>query len=470
MTNRARAADTAATRLDNLASAAARTSYGRAPSDVRQRAQDLVIDTLAVSAWGSRRNELGALRDTVSIDGPAGSSTVLGSALPQPAALACALNGTAAAADQLQDGHRRARGHPASHVVLAVFALAEERDCSTDSMLSAVLAGYEVGARLGMAMGGTPPGVHDIGTWGAVASAVGTARLLAPGDADTIARAVELAASSVVLSDAATIFTGHDGGHAFLGASIAHGLWLGQAAAAGLSAAPGTLDRFLASHAAAHWAGLPLVDPEGWQDYEILEGYIKLHPACAHLHGVLDALDDITSAHGGQGLADQVESVLVRTYAAASDFRTPAKNELEARFSIPTAVALALRHGHLTDDVLTNDEVLDPATRRLADLVAVRHDAELDVGYPAGRPTAVAIHTRDGRTLSATSTRPRGDADGDLSRVAYHDKASRLIQGAFVGYGPPLLDALAAWPAQHTPRELGESFRAAAAARERAHR
>jgi 2-methylcitrate dehydratase PrpD len=424
--------------------------------------EDLVIDTLAVTAWGSRRPELAALRATASVSASAAGSTVLGTPLAQPAAIACALNGSAAAADQLQDGHRRARGHPASHVVLAVLALAEERDHPTEAMLSAILAGYEVGARLGIAMDGTPGGVHDIGTWGAAAATVGTAHLLSQGDPDVITRAIELSASCLVLSDAATVFGGHDGGHAFLGASISHGLWLGQSAAAGLSAAPGALERFLGRHAAAHWRGLPEVHGDEWNEYEIVRGYIKLHPACAHLHGVLDAVDDIARTHADQLPAEAVESVRVRTYAAASQFGTPARNELEARFSIPTAVALALRHGHLTDEVLTDGEVGSPATRQLADRVEVTHDPELDAGYPAGRPTTVEIRTVDGRTWSATSTRPRGDSDGDRSRAAFREKVTHLLSGIFGKNASEVLNALAEWPAQHTPRELGALLRRAA--------
>lgn len=470
MPTRAPATDTPAARLRALAGAAAATSHSQAPAAVRQRVQDLVADTLAVTAWGSRRAELAALRERASSPATGAASTVLGAAVPQPAATACALNGAAAAADQLQDGHRMARGHPASHVVLAVFALAEEHDHSTEAMLSAILAGYEVGARLGMAMGGTPHGVHDIGTWGAAATAVGTAHLLSSGDADAISRALELSASSLLLTDAETIFSGHDGGHAFLGASISHGLWLGQVAAAGLSAAPGALERFLAPHAAAAWSGLPEEDAAGWQDHEILRGYIKLHPACAHLHGVLDALDDIAVAESRGDLAESVDTVRVRTYAAASEFRRPAGNELEARFSIPTSVALALRHGHLTDDVLTDDEVRHPATRRLAERVEVTHDTDLDSGYPAGRPATIEILTVDGRCLRATSARPRGDSDGDRSRAAFRDKMTRLVRGTFDD-ADPVLDALGALtalgapdapPAQLTPRQLGRVLRAAA--------
>jgi 2-methylcitrate dehydratase PrpD len=452
-------------RLDRLAAAAAMMSYAAVPALVRERVRDLVIDTFAVTAWGSRRAELVALRAVCGHDQP-GGSTVLGTQFALPAAVAGSLNGAAAAADQLQDGHREARGHPAAHVVLAAFALAEAHDRPTESMLSAVLAGYEVGARVGIAMGGTPHGVHDIGTWGAVATAVATTHLLTGADAAAIRRAIELAASSLLLSDAHTIFNGYTGGHAYLGASISHGLWLGQAAAAGLAAAPGGLERFLGPHAAAHWAGLPPDGDDGANhshDYEILRGYIKLHPACAHLHGVLDALEDIRTAHPNVAFPDAVQSVRVRTYAAASAFDTPARNELEARFSIPTSVALSLLHGRLDDDILTDEEVASEPVRQLAERVTVEHASDLDAGYPAGRPTNVAVLLADGRVLSATSTRPRGDADGAASRGAIQAKATRLLERAFGSHAKQLLDVLDEWPDRHTPRELGQQFRQAGA-------
>lgn len=456
-------------RLSRIASAAASTTWTALPGEVHQRVLDLVTDTFAVTAWGSRREELVALRG-VCADEPEGSSTVLGTAQTTSVQLAASLNGSAAAPDQLQDGHRLARGHPASHVVLAAFALAEARHSSTEAMLSAILAGYEVGTRIGLAMGGTPSGIHDIGTWGVVATAVTTANLLSPNDPDAITRAVELSASSVLLGDAHTIFSGHRGGHAFLGASVSHGLWMGRAAAAGLSAAPGALDRFFAAHAARSWAGLPPEDPEGWREYEVLRGYIKLHPACAHLHGALDAVDDILHSQPEGLRAADVRSVRVRTYRAASAFSRPADHELEARFSIPTSVAIMLRHGHLDDAVLTDDEVRNEHVRAPADRVEVEHDPELDDGYPGGRPTTVEILLKDGRSLRAASARPRGDADGDSSRQAFRAKTARLLDGAFGAHAAELQDVLAHWPTDHTPREVGTRFRLAAAANQKAHR
>lgn len=457
--------------LATLARLAADTSFHAAPPEVAERLVELVVDTLAVTSWGSGRPELLALRDVVTRDGAHGLATIFGDVVPRPSSMSCTLNGSAAAADQLQDGHRMARGHPAAHVVLPVLALAEEMDATTEEFLSAVLSGYELGARIGLAMHGTPPGIHDIGTWGSIAAAAGTARLLAPRDSNAMRRAVELAASATLVTDATTIFTGYTGGHAYLGASVAHGLWLGQAAVAGLEAAPEPLERFFAVHAAHEWQVLPDVvdsDEGGWPSYEVLQGYIKLHPACAHLHGVLDALDDAVTLLDEQGtvqpLAPRVQRVEVRTYAAAATFVASACNELQARFSIPTAVALVLEHGGLTDTALTDAAVRSPAIRELAARVDVVVDAELDSGYPHGRPSTVTLLLDDGSSATSTSLRPRGDADGDASRIAIQDKAARLLAAAFGPRADELVDVIAQWPSRHTPRELGAAFREAAGA------
>ena len=169
------------------------------------------------------------------------------------------------------------------------------------------------------------------------------------------------------------------------------------------------------------WAGLPPQGPGGSFDYEILRGYIKLHPR-ARTCGVLDALDDIRAAHPDAALPSDVQSVRVRTYAAASAFDTPARNELEA-LQYPTAVALSLLQAAST--------MTSSRTRRWP--------ASRCASWPKGSPSSTHGPRRriPGRTpdhrrgpasrrpaLRATSTRPRGDADGDASRGAVQAKRS----------------------------------------------
>lgn len=465
--------------VDGLARAVAATSWSRAPQAVRDHVVDLVADCVAVAALGSARPELRRLtqlherlldpteastgRSPGSPPGAtAGGASVLGSERGWPATTAMMLNATAVAADQLQDGHRLGRGHPASHVVPAVLALAEQTGADGPEVLSAVLAGYEAGVRVGMAMGGTPRGVHDIGTWGQLAAAAGTSRLLAPGDTAAAARALELAGGAVLLTDATTVFAGHDGSHSFLGASVQLGAEQGLAAVAGLGAAPGTLDRHLGSVAAASWDPAPLQVNGTWSRFEVLHGYVKTHPTCAHLHGINDAVDDLVAAglHGSD-----VESVVVSAYSGAACFGAVADSELAARFSVPTSVAVALLDGRLDETTLTAERVASRDVRDLAARVTVVHDAALDEGYPAGRPARVRVHLVDGSRREAGAGLPRGDDEHRWCREALQNKAARLLTNRFGSAGDEVLAAVHALAADGDARGLGRQIRSAAASR-----
>lgn len=448
----------------SLASACAATSYAAAPAEVQERLIDLVADTVAVTALGSARSELRALVEETAIGAPEGLATVVGSTRGWASGTAAFLNATAVAADQLQDGHRIARGHPASHVVPAVLALAEERDLPGHEVLSAVLAGYEVGTRIGQAMGGTPSGVHDIGTWGAVAVAAAVARLLRPGDAAASERAIGLAASAVQLSDAATIFGGATGGHAFLGTSVQLGTSLGLSAVAGLEPSPGSLERHLGAVAASDWSPTALEVGDAWDHFEVLHGYLKTHPTCAHLHGINDAVADVLAdaqASGAPLFAEDITEVEVRAFAAAAAFDTVAETELAARFSVPTSVAVALVHGVLDESTLTAETVRSSAVLALADRVTVVHDPSLDAGYPHGRPAHVQVHRHEGTQLTAYADRPRGDDDRALPRDQSRVKPVRLLTAAF-GDAVGVLAAVDALSTGGSARDLGKALRTAA--------
>lgn len=441
--------------MRDLAEAAAAISWAAAPAEVRVRVVELVGDVLAVTAFGSARAELVELTNSLAATTPVGAATVVGSARGWPATTAAFLNGCAVAADQLQDGHRPARGHPASHTVPAALAVAEEHGSTVGEFLSAVLAGYEAGTRIGQAMGGTPDGVHDIGTWGQVGASVAAARLVAPGDADAMRRAIELSAAAVLLTDAGTVFTGWTGSHAFLGFSVQHGLTAGLAAAAGLQPAPGAVERhFMAV------AGRAPSDIEATADqWEVLAGYVKAYPTCAHLHGVHEAVDALL-ADGVD--ADQVAAVDVAVFSGAAGFDEVADSELAARFSVPTTVAIALRTGRLDESTLTTRQVADPAVRELAGRVRVVHDPELDAGYPHGRPARVSITLTDGTGRTATTGRPRWDADRWPTPAELAAKRDRLITTRFGTRSAPLIEALAALDPDAPIRDVGALFRAAA--------
>lgn len=424
-----------------LGERAAAIDESRAPENVRQRLRAVVVDVLATALAAADRPDVAAARGALlSGDGP---STVIGESAGTVPAMAALVNGLPIASEQRQDGHRQAKGHPGSHVVPAVLAVAESVGADGGATLSAVLAGYEVGVRIGVAMGGTPPGVHDIATWGSIGAAAGVAHLLTAADAGVVAAAVDLAAAMPVLPHAQTVFGGASGQHLFLGIGAQSGVVAGQAAAAGLRAQPGTLEgHFARWSAAAFDADRAAPGPE----WAILDGYLKRHPTCAHLHGVNDAVEDLCAQRRFQ--AAEIDAVDVRTYAAAAAFADPRpRNELAARFSIPWTVAVGLAHGGLDDAGFAAQAFGDRSLTDLAERVRVRADPALEAGYPAGRPATVTVHLRDGATLSATAQRPRGDGPEALADPDVRGKPRRLLEPRFgAGRAEALVSAVERMP------------------------
>ena len=393
-----------------LARVAARTRYETAPEAVQRRVTFLVADVLTSIVSACHRSEIVRTRDALFTG--SGPCTVIGSHQRTDPAMASLVNGFSVAAEQLQDGHRLGRGHPASHVVPAVFAVAEAHGSTGAQMLSSVLVGYEVGVRIGMAMGGTPDGVHDIATWGTIGAAVGVAHLLSDGSPDTIVAAIELAASMPLLPNAACVFDGATVQHAFLGMGAHHGVLWGSMADGGLRAPVGTLEGHFGKWSGRSFEpsllhGTPS-EQEHWLDYEVLGGYVKRHPTCAHLHGVNDAMEDILRVWTGK--YDVIESVLVETYGAAAAFsNAEPQNDLAARFSIPYTVAVALVSGHFDNTSFDARWLEDERVRRVAKCVEVRHSHDLDRYYPAGRPARVTLYCSGNQTLYADAQKPRGD-------------------------------------------------------------
>ncbi|MEO6882138.1 MAG: hypothetical protein ABI181_14490 [Mycobacteriaceae bacterium] len=146
----------------------------------------------------------------------------------------------------------------------------------------------------------------------------------------------------------------------------------------------------------------------------MLQGYLKRHPTCAHLHGVNDAVEDLVAS--GPMAVDSIVRVEVGTYAAAAEFDEAApRNGLSARFSIPWTVATGLVHGGLGERGFAAQALADTQLRSLARRVHVRADPELEGGYPDGRPATVVVHRTDGSVLTGHADRPRGDGPAALS-------------------------------------------------------
>jgi 2-methylcitrate dehydratase PrpD len=177
--------------LAALARFVAGTADDGIPVSARDHAALIVADTIGAILGGSREPEVGRLH----ADGEraAGPATALGAGFPRVEPWwAIVANGLAGTMLELDEGHRFARGHPGIHVLPAALAEAERLGRSGAALLTAVVVGYDVAARLGGA-GPVRPGMHMHGVHGAVGAAAAVARLREL-DGDVTARALGVAA------------------------------------------------------------------------------------------------------------------------------------------------------------------------------------------------------------------------------------------------------------------------------------
>jgi 2-methylcitrate dehydratase PrpD len=423
---------------------------------VAARATALLRDFIGVALGGAGADSSGAVRRGLGRLGLRGDGTVLGCAERLPAPQAALANGAAAHALEMDDTHRGGSIHLGAAVFPAVLAAAELCGARGARVLGAAVGGYEVAARLAMALGPAAHyrrGFHPTGTCGAFGAAAAAGIVLGL-DAERLAHALGIAGSQAA------------GSMEFL----ADGTWTkrlhaGWAACAGLHAAalagagfraPATIleGRFGVLHAYTD-AGTPapLDGPvPGPGGFELCQTSVKPHACCRYAQGPIDATLALRTRHAIR--PEAVERVEVGVLGAAVDIvcepaaakRRPA-NVVDAQFSLPFAVAVALARGAASPAEYAPAVWQDPVVERLMDRVVAVHDTALDARYPRAWPCWVRIALADGRTVTAELEAPLGDPENFPDAAALDAKfrtlAGRALSAAALTRLGREVDALA---------------------------
>jgi 2-methylcitrate dehydratase PrpD len=413
--------------LDRLAAFAEGVRVEALPAATLDAARLVLLDTLGAIAAGSVEKENRRLAELAAARAPGGAATLVGHAAGADAFWAALVNATAGVALEVDEGNRLGGGHPAIHTIPGALALAEERGLRGDALLAGVVAGYEIGSRLGTAT--TPrANVHSHGTWGTISTAVAAGRLAGLGTPE-LREVINLAASMSPANtwtpalEGATIRNLYPGRSAFQGLLA---IELHRCGFTGLADGPadvyGTLlaERF---EPAAALDGLGA-------GYRIEQNYFKLHACCRYNHPALEALLDLRRTHRLD--AGAVARVTVAMFPfgvrmAAPEPATP----LAARFSIPYAVAALLVLGRTDPGAFQPPALGDPRVRALARRVEVTIDPDASprlIDRPAAR---VTVALTDGRTLAAETRAIRGDAANPVGREE--------VEAKFLGLAGPVL-------------------------------
>ena len=409
--------------LHELADFVAGLTYDDLPAEIVAHTKWVIRDSVGVLIAGMREPEVTALADHAAKNNP--GPVVLfghtGHTSPEWAAL---VHGTAGTSLEMDEGHAYARGHASIHAVPPALALAQAHNVSGKEALTAVVVGYEVAARAGVAAR-LRKEVHPFGAWGVLGAAAVGAKF-AGLDGQGTAAVLELAASYAITPSFETAYQGANVRNTYAGIVNHLGLLAARFYGFGFRGEVGGLHTAFGEILGTSFEARALNEGLG-ERYEIMRGYFKPYSACRYAHGTIDALFGLMSKHELD--VQQIESVQVATYDIAAGLSEPApETPLAGRFSIPYVVATTLSLASAGPEAYSLENLGDENIRALAALVEVVEDPAFTKLTPAKRPARVTITLKDGTTLQNTVMGSKGDPDQPMSEQELTDKFFTLVR------------------------------------------
>jgi 2-methylcitrate dehydratase PrpD len=429
-----------------LAAFAAGLRFDAIPEPVIRRAEDLLVDWFGSAVAGHGARPVQSITRFAQVMGaPSGPAEIIVNRARTSPYLAAMANAAASHLAEQDDVHNGSVFHPATVVFPAALATAQALGASGQQLLTACVAGYEVGIRVGEFLGRSHYKVfHTTGTAGTLAAAAAVGQLLglnaqqmqhAFGSAGT--QSAGLWEFLRTASDSKQLHTAHAAAAGLMSAYLAQDGFTG---AAQIFEGPQGMAAGMSSDADV----AKLTDGLGTR-WATAETSFKYHACCRHTHPAADALLQVMQTHALQ--PDDLARVVTHVHQAAIDVLGPVLRPAtvhQAKFSMGTTLGLVARFGHAG---LAEFEqyYLDDATQSLRERMTMELDAEVDAAYPQRWIGKVTVHTTDGRVLQGRVDEPKGDPGNTLSRTEITAKALRLA--AFSGGATPVemqaaLDAL----------------------------
>jgi len=399
-----------------LADFALQLHYDEIPAPVVAAAKHHLLDALGCGLAAVALGEGGAGLAVAEAMSGAEEASLIGARERVPAPSAALANGMRIHALDFDDTHAESVAHVSAVIVPAALAVAESRSIGGRELLSALVAGNELVARIGGAAPGEfhARGFHPTAIAGVFGAAAAAARLEGA-QLETAVSALGIAGSMasglfVYLDDATATKPIHAGWAAHAGLVAA------RLAAAGAQGPPHVLEgRFgLFDAFVGRVPDLDAAVADLGRRWETPRIAYKPYPNCHFCHGALGAA--ATLAPAPERIAEIVAIVpsgAVDVVLEPGESKREPRTPYEAKFSLPYSLAALLVHGRVGTQTYTEDAIVDPVVRALA--ARVRYE----VGeFPSAFGGAIEVTTHDGEVLRAELPHPAGAPENPLSDAA----------------------------------------------------
>jgi len=390
------------------------------PASVLDAARMTLVDTIGVGI-GAHAEEAGqSVRQVAAKWGTSGDAQVLlgGKAAPAAAAL---VNATMAHCLDYDDTHVGAVAHLSSPAWNAALAVGMHVGASEREILSAYIAGFETGARLGGDFFGQTAnerGFHSTGVFGCFAAAAASAVLLGL-DEQGVRNALGAAATQVsgLVGSFGTMSKPFHSGKAAMNGILAAELAAeGFVAAEDLIETDGALANAIIQDGAVK---IPALDYG--EDWEVLQNTFKPYSSCLLTHPVIDAARSISDQVKGKEI-DSIEvdvSYLCTMLAGKPNPQTG----LEGKFSAAYCVALGLNGYPVTALDFSEERVQEPVLRDTLSRVTLLPSDDRDT-----RTAALRVKLADGSLIDAECAMALGNPTNPMSWDDMRTKFEGLVE------------------------------------------
>ena len=352
----------------------------------------------------------------------AGPCTAVGEPQGMSAPLAALLNGAYGHSLDFDDTHQLASLHPGVCVIPAALAAAELTSAGGADLLAAIVAGYDVACRLGLAVDPESHyarGFHPTATCGVFGAAAAAGRILHL-DAARMAAALGLAESRAAGS-LQYLENGSWNKRLQPGFAAAAGIETAILAEEGVIGAAEPIEGrlgFLHGYSDAPHPERAL--EELGARFEVTRTALKPYPCCRYAHSALDGIRGLFARAGREGCGQvldpaELERLEVglndagmRLIGAPEDRKRNPANVVDGQFSLHFVGAVAALHGNMGWDDYRY--LGDPAVRAFSERIAAVPDPGV-----RGVGCTITARLRDGRVLHQAVAAPKGEPELPMS-------------------------------------------------------
>src|SRR5216684_6367220 len=389
--------------------------YEDIPGEVRERLKLLILDSLGCAIYGAHLQWCRILRETLEQVDKTRETSIWGTDRRLSSAHAALVNGTQVQSFELDDVHREGVLHVGAVTLPALIAVAQTHaQLSGRDFITAAVAGYEIGPRVGLCMGPEHigQGWHSGATVGVFSAAAGAARGLAL-DAGKAVHALGIAgtqASGLMAAQYGAMVKRMHAGRA--SQSGLYGALLAEQGFTGIedvleSEYGGFCTTFSRSNDRFRLVELTAGLGETWQTMGVA---LKFYACAASNHTTLDALRELR-ARKAFGVED-VQKIVVHGSQVTADhvgWKYEPNGLTAAQLNLPFCVATYLLEGDCFVEQFTNETVADPKRMALAERIEVKADPAITAkGATCRHSVRVEVQLRGGERLECAKEAPRG--------------------------------------------------------------